>query len=601
MRNPRVLRMSGFIAIVADRPERAVPEGELARFVDAYVAVRGDGSANGRVNGGHRVRACVFSRPDEGAKCLERQGKSWALTAGVPYHSRPLVETRLDELDGHFALLRYDAETKTAALASDPLGMFGLFVAERDGLTFVSTSALALARHLGAPPCRLGLNTYLMLGFQCGTRTSWEGVERLEGGVAMHFGPRGRSRSTYWRPRVDASVRRLGLAASLDSCIESGLEAVRMAGAGRDLLWCDLTGGYDTRMLALLARAAGLRFIATTNGSGSEADARLARRIAEVGGWDWKLLSLPNTWHGTFAERLPEAVGWGDAALEASQLAGVLWRHELKSQRARAVLNGGGGEHFWSCAWQHEYGRSHRTGRADLETWVRLRMLRRPEPSTVFAHNPRAEVIADLRARMERVIEPYLDEPHTVQTDVLYKYKLTGHFGAYATAAAAHVDLMMPFYSRASYNTVISINPRHRFGKQFYRRMIERLDPRVAAIPTSQGGPARPRRLTNIHEFLPYYAGVSERALNKGAQLALRRSFRRPPAAGDELAAAVRGTTVNFVGTDVDSWHSRALYNHDALVGLLARASRTDFTDSVLLGKILTAELGLRHAGAAVN
>lgn len=592
--------MSGFIAIVADQPGRAVPGGELARFVDAYVAIRGGGSANARVTGGDRVSACVFSRPDEDATCVERRGDSWALSAGVPYHSRPLVEARLDELDGQFALLRYDAETKTSALASDPLGMFGLFVAERDGLTFASTSALALARYLGAAPSRLGLNTYLMLGFQCGTRTSWEGVERLEGGVAIQFGPRGRSRSTYWRPQVDASIRRLGLKASLDSCVESGLEAVRMAGTGRDLLWCDLTGGYDTRMLALLARAAGLRFITTTNGSGTEADARLARRVAEVAGWEWTLFSLPETWRGSCAERLPEAVGWGDAALEASQLAGVLWRHEIKSERARAVLNGGGGEHFWSCAWQHEYGRSHRSGRADLETWVRLRMLRRPEPSSVFAHDPRPEVVADLRSRMERVIEPYLDEPHTVQTDILYKYKLTGHFGAYATAAAAHVDVMMPFYSRTSFNTVISTNPHYRFGKQFYRRMIERLDPDVAAVPTAQGGPARPRRLTNVHAFLPYYIGVSERALNKAAQV-FRRSLRRPTTAGDKKDAQIRETTVTCVGSDVDSWHSRALYNRDALVGLLARAARTDFTDSVLLGKILTAELGLRRAGCAVD
>jgi hypothetical protein len=202
---------------------------------------------------------------------------------------------------------------------------------------------------------------------------------------------------------------------------------------------------------------------------------------------------------------------------------------------------------------------------------------------------------------MARVIEPYIDEMHTVQTDILYMYKLTGHFGAYASAAAGHVDVLLPFYSRASFTTVISTNPRYRFGKQFYRQMIERLDPVVADVPTVQGGPARPRRLSNIPAFPPYYAGVGERAFNTAAQLFLRRSFRRPPAAGDEMAAARRAVMVRSVGTDVDSWHTRALYDRKALVGLLGQAERTDFAESSLLGKILTAELGLRLVGSTLE
>jgi hypothetical protein len=593
--------VSGFVAIIADRAERVVREEDLAGFIDAWAAIHGDGGAGESVKAQDRALACVFSRPHEGGSRVERRGDSWALSAGVPYHSGPLVDASPDELDGQFAVLRYDAESETVTLVSDPLGMFGLFVASRDGLTYASTSALALARHVGAAPSRLGLHTYLVAGYHCGKRTSWEGVERLEGGRAMCFGPRGASQSVYWRPEVDEAVRGLGLQASIDRCIDSGIEAVRMAGSGRELLWCDLTGGYDTRMLSLLARAAGLRFVASTNGTGREADAQLARRVAEVGGWEWTLFSLPQTWPGMLPERLPDGVGWGDAALDASQLAGVLWFHKIKSERARGVLNGGGGEHFWSCAWQHEYGRSGRSGRTDLDTWVRVRMIRSPGLFSVFARDPRPEVIADLRARMERVIEPYLGQPRTLQADVLYMYKLTGHFGAYASAAAAHVDLMMPFYSRASFGTVISTNPRYRFGKQFYRRLIERLDPAVAAVPTSQGGPARPRRLANVHAFMPYYVGLAERGLNKGAHLFLRRSFRRPPTLGDHGAAATRAAAVSYVGTDVRRWHTQALYDRDELSGMLARASRTDFAQSALLGRILTAELGLRRVGSAVE
>ena len=228
-----------------------------------------------------------------------------------------------------------------------------------------------------------------------------------------------------------------------------------MAAGARELVWCDLTGGYDTRILALLARSAGLSFITSTNGRGDEEDVRLARQIADEAGWEWSLLSLPESWDEMLTERMPEAIAWGDGALDSVQLAGVLWRHETKAKRATALLNGGGGEHYWSYAWQHEYGRSGRTGRTNLDTWVRLRMVR-AVPTRVFARDPRPEVVADLRARMGPVIEPYLDEARAVQADALYMHKSTGHFGAYCAAAASHLEAVLPFYTRASFTAAFS-------------------------------------------------------------------------------------------------------------------------------------------------
>ena len=113
-----------------------------------------------------------------------------------------------------------------------------------------------------------------------------------------------------------------------------------MAAGARELVWCDLTGGYDTRILALLARSAGLSFITSTNGRGDEEDVRLARQIADEAGWEWSLLSLPESWDEMLTERMPEAIAWGDGALDSVQLAGVLWRHETKAKRATALLNG---------------------------------------------------------------------------------------------------------------------------------------------------------------------------------------------------------------------------------------------------------------------
>jgi hypothetical protein len=590
--------MSGFIAIIANRHDRSVSEADVDAFVRAYVALRG--GTGEAAQAGDRVRAFAFVNAEASGPAIDRRGDSWALSAGTLHHSGSRLDADLDEVEGQFALLRHDAETKISTLASDPFGMFGLFVAERDGLTYVATSALVLARHLRAAPSRLGLHVFLLAGYHCGTRTNWEGVQRVEGGTRMDFGPNGRQQATYWRPTVDHAVQRLGISASVDRCLESAVAAVRMAGAGRDTVWCDLTGGYDTRILALLAKVAGLSFITSTNGEGDEEDVRLARQIAETAGWEWFLLALPEEWEHTLPNRIPEAIGWGDAALDAVPLAGVLWHHEWKAKRARGLLNGGGGEHYWSYAWQHEYGHSGRSGRTNLDMWVRIRMLR-AVPTRVFVRDPRPEVVADLRARMEPVIEPYLDEPRAVQADALYLHKCTGHFGAYGAAAMSHIDAMLPFYTRASFTAAFSTNPRHRFGHRFYRRLMDRLDPRIAALPTAKGGPAQPLRVNNLAAFAPYYARLGEKGLNKAAQRLVGRSFRRPPQLDVDDAARVRAAAVACVGSDVDTWRSWPLYDREELGAMLAAAGRRDFRDSVLLGRILTTELGLRAAGVRVE
>jgi hypothetical protein len=311
-------------------------------------------------------------------------------------------------------------------------------------------------------------------------------------------------------------------------------------------------------------------------------------------------LSLPDTSTQLFPDRLAEALGGGDAALDILDLSAVLWAHEVKAARSRRLLNGGGGEHYWSYAWQHEYGRSGRSGQADLDSWVRLRMMR-ATPTHVFARDPMPAVTADLRARMEPVIEPYLDAPRATQAEILYAHKSTGHFGAYAAAGGAHLDVLLPFYTRASFTAAFSTSPSHRLGHRLYRRMIDRLDPTIAALPTAKGGPAQPQRMGNLRAFAPYYARLGEKGFNKVVQRLMGRSFRRAPELGDQSAAAARAAAVERVGFAKDEWRSRPLYDDSQLTRLLNDAGRPDYAQSVLLGRVLTVEMALRVADATVE
>ena len=108
---------------------------------------------------------------------------------------------------------------------------------------------------------------------------------------------------------------------------------------------------------------------------------------------------------------------------------------------------------------------------------------------TLFKSDPTPEVRDDQRARIVRWVEPYASEVNTTQLDVMYAYKITGHFGTYRSADACFLEAELPFYFKPVFTTAFSIDFRHRSNHRLMRHMISRLDPRLACVETSTGAP----------------------------------------------------------------------------------------------------------------
>src|SRR5205085_6693293 len=232
---------------------------------------------------------------------------------------------------GQFAWCAFDAARNELVVASDPFGMQAFYLAERNGKTYLATSALALAKHLRARPSELGLNVFLRAGYQFGTRTIWDGIERLDPGTRIVFGPQGAHRETYWRPPLEEEVTRLSLAETVDRCRTVARETFREYYAGADdRRWADLTGGYDSRLSTLLFSDAGVDFIANTFGREDSEDVVIAAEIARAAGWDWRRFDIPSSWPELLPQLMPQAAAWGDCHLDAVQLAEVIWGHAQK-------------------------------------------------------------------------------------------------------------------------------------------------------------------------------------------------------------------------------------------------------------------------------
>lgn len=589
--------MSGLVAVLSTDGSPVVDD-DLQPLLDSYTALRG-GQAGARLSA-RCLRAVRVDAPG-GALDPPPTSTTW-LAAGRLLGARARDDGTLDlsAADGQFSVIGAGPGDEVL-VANDPLGMRALYVAERPGRVWVSTCSLALARLLRLRADRLALQSFLLSGYHFGTGVHWQGVRRLEPGTVLRYGPGIAAEQRYWRPTADAAVTRLPLQAAADHCIEVATTALREHYGDRET-WVDLTGGYDSRLLLLLLRRAGVPVRANTRMSPDGADLRLAPRVAETVGVPWTPLVLPDDWPGRVVEHVPFALAWGDAVLEVLQLTRVTSTHERLRATLPVLLSAGGGEHLQFAPWKSEFAAAGRSSRVNYDNLISMRMLK-PVQRSVLTPDADPAVRDDMRLRLSSWVADYAAAPNTLQHDLLYAYKSTGHFGAYRSVDDGLLATGLPFYLRPVFEAAFSTDHRHRNGHRLMRTMMTRLDPAVAALPTTRGGPALPLRPATAHRYWPYYRGLARRAVTKLSDKVLGRPLLLPVETfpwAPESHRAVLSAAAADGRFRADELRSGALYRPAELHALLDASTRPGFAQPQLLGRILTVELALAATGAEV-
>ena len=155
--------MTGIVAIIDHNRSAPVTDADIEALADTHESlrhVRGRRSATA----GDFARVIVLGEDGKAPAGIERRDSSWAAWIGIVHHDGPLVGARAENLEGHFALVAHDADAGSVLVATDPRAFQPVYTAERAGRTYVSDSALVLAKHLAAPPSHLGLLTFLRCG-----------------------------------------------------------------------------------------------------------------------------------------------------------------------------------------------------------------------------------------------------------------------------------------------------------------------------------------------------------------------------------------------------------------------------------------------------
>jgi hypothetical protein len=589
----KVRAVAGLVGVISHDRGVSVPKAELTEMLDAYRRVRRGGEELRLAARNWAGVAIIHSGP---RATIEKRERSWFAAVGaVHWESDPWGEPAR-EFDGQFAAVRYDGPSDELQVLTDPFGMQALYVATRDARTYVCTSATVLARHLGSEPDVLGMQVFLRAGIQIGPMTLWRGVERLDPAVALSFAGGAPRRSVYWAPAVEERVRRMSQAQTIDHCVEVGMDVVRRR-LQAPRAWMDITGGFDSRMVASLLSAVGFGFIGNTNGDDDSADVRLAHQLAEAGQFRWEHIRHPAEWVMD-PPSMSQAVAWSDGSLDMIQLADVLQRHEYKRALSERVVTGGGGEHFNSFPWQQEFLRAGRTHEVNYRNLLSMRYLKHVDIS-MLARDPERDVMDYFHECLRNRAAHYRNEPNTTQLDAIYAYKSVGHFGAFRSASEALVRTEIPCYYRDIFVAAFSAHHRWRTNHRLQRGIIERLNPAMAAVPTTHGGTAQRVRLRNAYQLVPYLAFIGRRAAVK-----LSRAGRPAPSSPVSASAAARYRLASQLlqqqGVfDTARMQSAAMYDGRALSAFVTQSESGGFTGWGMLGRIGTLELALRNATAS--
>lgn len=270
-----------------------------------------------------------------------------------------------ESLNGTWNLVLHDGNLGATFLITDRIGTRLLFFAEDAGRFVFATEVkgVVAGRKAASRPGGFGFLQLMVSAAHVGRHTWVDGIELIDPGTVVRFDARGRHQRRYWRFRFNegrAEMSERAYAEVFGDLLRQATERT-MRLHDRQPIGITLSGGLDSRAVALAIPREHLPIPAITYGGESSPDVRYARQLAEVIGLEHHFIE--GLWPGfvkeceaVYAEQLGRKV---QLSYYSAQLERVVWRaealsmfdglssmiwHPLYRKHMRFMLNGAAGD-----------------------------------------------------------------------------------------------------------------------------------------------------------------------------------------------------------------------------------------------------------------
>jgi hypothetical protein len=243
------------------------------------------------------------SKAIEDILITDEASDSWMMLVGVPFINEKMqnkrqkllerflndpVETLRCDIDGHFALIAFDAAKLRLILATDINNFIPIFWSKVSGGVVFSSSELAIAKLLKPNPDPLGFAQAIYLGVTLGPLTRFDNIFKLGPCELMIFNGYGSTtREKYWRP-VEEDLWKGDFDTVLGRWMEMLGDSVRMfcKNSTNNRVSSDFTAGEDARLIVAQCHALGIPFQAQVGGFPDDSDVIVAGKAAKKANFD---------------------------------------------------------------------------------------------------------------------------------------------------------------------------------------------------------------------------------------------------------------------------------------------------------------------------
>ena len=514
----------------------------------------------------------------------------------------------LKAYDGHFALVIYNGLEDSLSVISDPIGLFSIFYCRRGSQVLVSSSALALATQIQSQPDILAVEHFLRTGRLDGDKTLWQDVKRLLGGKVLHANHRFVGQTEYWSPTFDYSTSRMSFDDALEESAELLTHTFSRTLQRERKIWVDLTGGFDSRLAAMLVANTHVPFKAYCMGPEDHPDVQLSRKVSEEMSWDYVHTQLPEQWEPDQNSWFDRALGFGDGRVSLLRLAVTLRGFNERNAAIKTNVMGIGGENWRGYSWQIEKGNIGRT--STLNYTALLDNVFLPGiPLHVMRFDRTQEVRKELSDFIFQLCSDYSELPNTVKIDRFEICRDSGHGGAYLSAVAGLGRSLAPLCFKAPVNFAFSLNYHWKFPRHhiFVRTLLERENKLLANLDTTTGGPAVPIRLTNVLRFWPLWKGITNRAVAIGSRKILGKTMsgKLQPHQTEYPLPSWRTAFHSYARSEgmlnYNSMCTSGLYKRDEFNAYSEQAEMSQPHSSEFLDRVISVEMAMRKVGSFIN
>ncbi len=589
---------------------QAADPGQLAGLVERaaalFASLCGLHPCERRIEGSTAVLLFPALRGGSPASSEDEAGTGWAAAAGICFYEgrngagalerfqkRVGAQTwtsSLEPVDGCFALILENRITGRWHVITDRLGSLHVYTARKDSCVLVSTSALVLAALTGAGWDPVACREFLGMGTVFENRSLFQGVDKL-GPAGVYAFERGELRleCIYWDLKEIMYDRpaRYGDVPQLADALRRAVETI--TGAFRRPVF-DLTGGFDSRAILGALLRNGYSPETVVVGDPGSGDVTAAGRIADAFGLRHRHQELGEDWNRRRHERAIEAVALCDAECDALEYARILDHHLRLSKEFDASVNGSGGEICKGYWWELLYPYVGSKGHFDENRIAAGRFVYDAAGAGLLAVEEAADLTGHFAGVIRRANAGFENHPNTAKMDNIYlTLRMQRWQGRIASSTMRIWPCLSPFLMREVMEIALSAPPNVRLRHRMTRRLIERLDPRLAALPLADGSPAMPLRPSNALRFWPLALEMGEKVLAR-----VRGKFSNGAAKGGNPSLGLLEEGGFGEMLEPARMRTAHLYKEQVLSCFLRRVRGDCFAESAQLGRVLTLELACR-------